>query len=201
MKSATLIRLGGLASIAGGVLFAAKMWYDRNDAPPWPTDITDTLLFVVPLLWLVGVVGLYARCKDSLGALGKGGIALASSGAALAATGPIAMAVFDNDALWFVLVLGLLILFAGLITTGIATIRAKTLPGWSAALPLLIGVLGLVMFFANPDAPGLSADMVGPLRAARLISSTLFGAAWAALGYTLGWERSGGRVQAEPVAA
>lgn len=201
MKSATFIRLSGMASILGGVLFAAKMWHDRNDAPPWPTDITDTLIFVVPLLWLVGLAGLYARCKDRTGGLGTTGLAMASTGAVMAAAGPIAMSVFDNDGLWFVLVLGLLILFAGLIVTGLATVRAKAIPGWSAALPLIIGVLGLIMFFANPDDPGIRGDIVGVLRAARIVSSIFFGAAWAALGYTLGWERSGHRVQAEPVVA
>jgi hypothetical protein len=50
MKSMSLVRWTGLASILGGVVFAAKMWHDHNDAPPWPTDITDTLIFVVPLL-------------------------------------------------------------------------------------------------------------------------------------------------------
>ncbi len=201
MKSATFIRLSGMASILGGMLFAAKMWHDRNDAPPWPTDLTDTLIFAVPLLWLVGLAGLYARCKERSGGLGTVGFAMASTGASMAAAGPIAMTFSDNDGLWFVLVLGLLILFAGLIVTGVATIRSKALPGWSAALPLIIGVLGVVMFFANPDDPGLRGDMVGVLRAARIISSMLFGAAWAALGYTLGWERSGARVRAEAVAA
>ncbi len=202
MKASTFIRLSGPASILGGVLFAAKMWYDRNDGPPWPTDITDTLIFVVPLLWLLGLTGLYARCNERIGGLGMLGFALASSGAAMAAVGPLAMSLFDNDGLWFVLVLGLLILFTGLIIIGIATIRAKALPGWSGALPLILGALGLLMFFANPDDPGLSADMVSLLRPVRMISTMLFGAAWMVLGYTL-WsersERSALPVQAEPV--
>ena len=176
------------------------MWYDRNDAPPWPTDITDTLIFIVPLLWLVGLAGLYARCKERIGQLGSLGFALEMGGAAMAAVGPIAMSFSNNDNLWFVLVLGLLILFTGLIVTGIATMRAKALPGWTAALPLIVGALGLLMFFANPDDPNISANMVSLLRRARMISSMLFGAAWVALGYTL-WERSGVRVQAKPVVA
>ncbi len=199
MKSSTFIGASGLASMLGGVLFAAKMWHDRNDGPPWPTDITDTLIFVVPLLWLVGVTGLYARCKERFAGLGMLGFALGSSGAAMAAVGPLAMSLFDNDGLWFVLVLGLLILFIGLIITGIATIRAKALAGRSAALPLIIGTLGLLMFFANPDDAGLSADMVSLMRPVRMISTMLFGAAWALLGYRLWSEQPARPVQAEPV--
>ena len=196
MKSATGTRLSALASVLGGLLFAAKMWYDRNDGPPWPTDITDTLIFVVPLLWLVGLAGLYARVGERCGRLATLGLAGASFGAAAAAVGPLAMAIFDNDGLWFVLFLGLFVLFIGLIVTGVATIRAKALPGWSAALPLIIGALGLLMFFANPDDPRLSAEMVSLLRPARLIFSTLFGASWVALGYVLWEKRSGAGVRA-----
>ncbi|MDP9312259.1 MAG: hypothetical protein M3R24_15465 [Chloroflexota bacterium] len=198
MTSSTFIRQSGLASMLGGILFAAKMWYDRNDGPPWPTDITDTLIFVVPLLWLVGLTGLYARCKERSGGLGLLGFGVASTGAAMAVVGPLAMSLFDNDGLWFVLVLGLIILFTGLIITGIATIRAKALLGWSAALPLIIGTLGLLMFFANPDDPRLSVDMVSLLRSVRMISTMLFGAVWIVLGYTLWSEPSAAAVQAKP---
>jgi len=50
-----IARLGGLAAVVGGLLWSAKSFYDRNDAPPWPTDLTDDLFFVVPLLFLVGL--------------------------------------------------------------------------------------------------------------------------------------------------
>ena len=118
----------------------------------------------------------------------------------MAAVGPVAMSFSNNENLWFVMVLGMLILFIGLIVMGVATIRAKALPGWTAALPLIIGALGLLMFCANPDDPNTSANMVSGLRLTRMVSSMLFGTAWIALGYTL-WGRSGVPVRVEPIPA
>ena len=185
MRSATFIRLSASASILGGLLFAAKTWYDRNDGPPWPTDITDTLIFVIPLLWLVGLVGVYMCWNERSGWIARLGFAIAFMGVVVSAAVPIVMSIFDNDDLWFVLPLGMLILFIGLIIVGIAMISAKVLPGWSAALPLVIGALGMIMFFANPDDPGVSVQMAARLRPARMISSLLLGISWVALGYSL----------------
>ncbi len=66
-SSKLVARLGGIAAMLGGTLWAAKAFYDRNDAPPWPTDISDTLFFVVLLLFLGGLAGLYARCRGHMG--------------------------------------------------------------------------------------------------------------------------------------
>ena len=66
-SSSLVARIGGLAAVLGGLLWSAKAFYDRNDAPPWPTDVTDTLFFLVLLLFLAGLTGLYARCRGRLG--------------------------------------------------------------------------------------------------------------------------------------
>jgi hypothetical protein len=52
--------------VLGGLLWSAKAFYNRNDAPPWPTDFTDHLMFILPLLFLVGFMGLYACCRGRL---------------------------------------------------------------------------------------------------------------------------------------
>ncbi len=86
-SSNLVARLGGIAAMLGGMLWAAKAFYDRNDAPPWPTDISDTLFFVVLLLFLGGLAGLYARCRGHMGewealssvALGAGVVGLVGS--------------------------------------------------------------------------------------------------------------------------
>ena len=190
MRSSTFIRWSGLASMLGGVLFAAKMWYDRNDAPPWPTDITDTLIFLVPLFWLVGLAGLYAYSRERAGRLGTAGFVVALTGSAMGTAGAAGMSILDIEALWSVFAIGILIMFFGLILAGIATIRAKVFHSWSAALPLLIGALGVLFWFANPDAPGVSRDMVGLLHMVRLVAVALYSAGWVALGYAL-WSNTG----------
>src|SRR5215217_620885 len=67
ISSSLVARIGGLAAVLGGLLWSAKAFYDRNDAPPCPTDVTDTLFFLVSLLFLAGLTGLYARCRGRLG--------------------------------------------------------------------------------------------------------------------------------------
>ncbi len=62
-----VVRASALAAMLGGVLWSAKAFYDRNYAPPWPTDVTDDLFFVVLVLFLAGLSGLYARCRGRLG--------------------------------------------------------------------------------------------------------------------------------------
>ncbi len=197
MSKSNLIRWGGLAAMLGGVLFIAKMLYDANDAPPWPTDITDTLIFTVPLLWLVGVAGLYARCRESLGRLGKAGFIVPFIGAAASVVGAIGVFVIGVDSLWDVFAYGLLALLAGLMLVGIATIRADALRQ-SSALPILIGVLGLLMFFSNPDGPGVSRNVMDLLRLTRLVSMVLYGAGWVLLGYALWLGKGETAKQPEP---
>jgi hypothetical protein len=62
-----VVRASALAAMLGGVLWSAKAFYDRNDAPPWPTDVADDLFFVVLVFFLAGLSGLYARCRGHLG--------------------------------------------------------------------------------------------------------------------------------------
>ena len=199
MGSSRLMPWSGPASILAGALFAAKTVYDRNDAPPWPTDITDTLVFLVPLLWLVGLAGLYARSQERAGRLGRIGLGLALIGTGMAVVGSVSMSIFALDALWVVFAFGLLAQFAGLVLGGIGIWRVKVM-GKASALPLIIGMLGLLMVFANPDDPNVSGDIAGLLRLARLASALMIGIGWIALGYLLWSERDGAAVRAEPVA-
>jgi hypothetical protein len=38
-SSGILSRIGGAVAVVGGLLWSAKAFYDRNDAPPWPTSL------------------------------------------------------------------------------------------------------------------------------------------------------------------
>ncbi len=160
-------RLGGLAAVLGGVLFAAKAYWDRNDAPPWPIDFTDTFFVVVPLLFLVATVSLYVLCRERLAGIGNSGYRLAIAA--------LAVAVWGALGIWWVFVFGLLASYIGLALAGIDALRAQGLPRWSG-LPLAIGLLGIAMFLTgDPANSGLG-------RNASLVIWLCFGFLWVLLG-------------------
>ncbi len=95
-SSNLVARLGGMAAVVGGVLWSAKAFHDRNDAPPWPTDATDTLFFIVPLLFLVGFLGLNVRSRgrleDEWRAISSGAFAVGAVGLVGSIVGLLTMA-------------------------------------------------------------------------------------------------------------
>ena len=175
-SSSNLVRLGGLAAALGGILFAAKAYWDRNDGPPWPTDVTDSLAFITPLLFLMGIWGLYTLCRDRVGRLGTTGSLISCAGLPISVVG--AIAVRFVDAFWFVFVLGILVGLIGLALAGIAIVRARPLGSWSI-LPLVLAVYGLFTFMSG-DPPNSSFG-----RTTGLVLWVLFGLGWVLLGYVL----------------
>src|SRR5215211_3416375 len=79
----TLIGWSGWASALGGVLFAVWGYLDGKEHY-WYLDIPVSLLgVVVPLLFFVGLAGVYAKCRGQMGWLGKTGFAFSLVGAEL----------------------------------------------------------------------------------------------------------------------
>jgi hypothetical protein len=74
-------RCGGLAAVLAGVLFAAWGYVDRGASLPYLATITRGLAFFVPLLFLVGLVGLRVRYDGLMGWLAGTGFALGFVGA------------------------------------------------------------------------------------------------------------------------
>lgn len=181
-SSSNLVRPGGIAATLGGILFAAKAYWDRNDAPPWSSDFTDALGFVNPLLFLLGAWGLYTLCRGRLGRLGGTGFLISLAGFALSAVG--AVAVQFVDAFWFVFVLGLLAGLIGLALAGIPILRAKLLGSWSI-LPLVLGVYGLFALMTGDPPHNAFGHTTG------LILWCLFGLLWVVMGYALVSAREG----------
>jgi hypothetical protein len=213
MSPSEFLRWSGLAAVLGGVLFSAKiLWEMAGVVPLNTTDITDTLFFIVPLLWLAGLSGFYARCTERYGPLGNTGFMLSLAGLTIGTIGSLVGAWIEplRLAYW----LGFRFLCVGLGLLGIATIGARALHGWSV-LPLVLGLLGLgrgfFMFFAvtrgatlfeAPEGQGelgsFLASWAGTLTS---VLGVLFGIGWALLGYAL-WvgkteetERSPARVR------
>ena len=184
-SSNLIARLGGVAAMAGGGLWSAKAFYDRNDAPPWPTDATDTLSFVVPLLFLIGFAGLYARSRESLQdewrAISSGAFAVGSVGLAGSVASLLTMVLEVGPswwvaASWMVFVFGLFAGNLGLVFFGTSVIQDEALPRWRG-LPILVGSLGiLLILIGDPPNSGLG---VYPALALWM----LYGLGWAGLGY------------------
>src|SRR5215217_8325572 len=75
--SSFFFRWSGLTAALAGVLFALWGYVHRPEAPPFFDALVGPLWFVVPLLFLTGFAGLYARCKGQTGWLGTAGFVLA----------------------------------------------------------------------------------------------------------------------------
>ena len=184
-------QLGAVAAMLGGTLWAAKAFYDRNDAPPWPTDVTDTMFFVVLLLFLGGLAGLYARCRGRLGeweALSSisfvaGFVGLVGSIAGhvtgMLEVGPS----WSWGISWWMFVFGFFVMNLGLLFLGNSILQSRALPR-GKALPVAIGALGILLIPVSD--PANSPLGVYPSLALWM----LYGLFWAALGLTL---RSGER--------
>ena len=177
MPFANFARWSGIAAILGGVLWSASIFVsDLN------STIADILFFLIPLLFLVGLAGLYTHCRGRLGvweALSRMGFLTGVVGLVVASIGTLGTGVQGGGFLWvaelswwafafgyFVLSLGLLLLGYFILQTGPLT-RLR-------GLPLGIGILGLLVILIPPWAfPGAG------------VVWGLYGLGWAVLGYGL----------------
>src|ERR671910_1406029 len=100
MSSSNLLRLGGLAALVGGVLFAISDLLILAEDPDDPIgSITSAsfalsvgLALVSAVLLTGGLVGIYAARSGATGVLGLIGFALAFAGGILAAGGVLSEA-------------------------------------------------------------------------------------------------------------
>src|SRR5215203_7262597 len=76
-------RWAGSGAMLAGALFVLWGYLEEGEAPPYREAIADVLSFLVPALFLVGLVGLYGRCRRRVGRLGGAGLMLGSFGAGL----------------------------------------------------------------------------------------------------------------------
>lgn len=183
MTSSKLIRLGGLATVVGGVLFLAFPLLGYGLAGfmhPFFYRVEEVLLFlmVVALMLVpVGMVGFHALQRQSYGRIGLAGfwlVVIASLVVAVGVADYFVWGDFLQEAPPVWLGWGLLGLLVGFALYGAATLRAGVLPRWC----------GVAFIGALPVALALS----GPLSFASMFG--VFGLVWLALGYVL-WTRRG----------
>ncbi len=188
MSYSALIRWGGLAALLGGALSVVEGLLILSNPEYYDFDSPLELLILVVegaalLATLAGLVGLHVRQAGSYGRLGVAGFFAASAGTALAGAGHLgAVPFFDfvnvggmvyvlfalKEGVFLVggmiYVLGVVVMSAGYLLLGAASMRARTLPGWSV-LALISGVAGLW--------------------AGNAMGWTLFGLAWVVVGLAL----------------
>lgn len=197
-----LIRWSGLGCILGAILWTLL---ELCSSASWSQDLfalsyEDYNRFKpLPLLLLLsGLVGFYGRHRGRSGILSKAGFAIAFVGLALILTGNIVefwvgggirsgnKAISNHG--WHLVLAGMPVLGLGLVVFGIATTRARLLPGWKKAMPLLIvalPALGMLLTlciraFFNADQARREVEEWG--FAATIL---LFGLGWGLLGYAL----------------
>ncbi len=164
MSSSSLIRLSGLAAVAGGVLLSVGALLSlatesenlSGSATTAPYAFTWLLYLLGAVLLLVGLVGLYVRQSEATGILGLVGFATAFFGQALALgavwnqlfVAPLlaveAPRVLDAEptgmlALGFTLTF-LVFLPLGWLLFGVASFRARIYPR-AAAILLMVGAV------------------------------------------------------------
>lgn len=179
MNRISLIRLGGLAAMVGGVMFVAPTLlggycpqaYDFLPLPPM-----EVLLVVALLLVPVGMVGFHALQRQSYGRIGSVGFWLGVVASLVVAFGVVDYFIWGDvlqelPPVW--LVWGVLGLVAGFLLYGVATLQARVLPRWC----------GLAFIVALPITLASSTRL--PFGWVFIV----FGLVWLTLGYALWSQR------------
>ncbi len=173
MKHTQLIRLGGLAAMVGGVVYAGVGLVEERLAEYlyYMGNIGGGFVAVLlPLEAMAAIAALHALQRELYGRAGAVSYLTAFVGLALA-TGALTVGVVspspDLDSLSNALVMGLLVATAGIVLLGGLTIATGTLPRWS----------GVALIAGSPL--GVFAMM---LPSAALEGTFLLGAAFQALG-------------------
>lgn len=164
----TLVPVGGISAILGGALWAvnAALYRGEEFGP------ASGLLFVLPVLFILGLAGVYVRYSGRMQNQGNAGFTQSLVGLTMLAGGFLADLTLGIEDTARIATFGYIILTFGLVLLGYATLKTEPLPRWNF-LPL---ALGLVTPF------GIILTGVEPLQVAL---SAVFGIGWAALGYIL----------------
>ena len=180
MADLVLVRVGGLAAMAGGVSWSVKVLICTASGCLWPTKGSDSLFLIAQLLLLVGLAGLYTCYKNSLERLGEAGVAFTVTFVGLVASCAGQLGLLSSELERYVVGWGCPVECIGLMSLGAASSQsqAKTLPCWSSA-PFIIGLLGFFSFpMGNPPGGDLEIYLTVTLR-------TIFGLSWVLVGYQL----------------
>jgi hypothetical protein len=161
MTSTSLIRLGGLATMVGGVAFVMLGFLTWLCTPNFPGSSGYVELAFFDLLVfgaMVALASLHALQRESYGLLGTLAFLVALVGVAMIFVSEFSSLIL---ALWqgspgaggvsWLFIIGLLVATVGIIAYGVTTITASALPWW-CGLALIAGspIVGLFLYLFSP---------------------------------------------------
>ena len=200
MSSSRLIRWSGLLAILGGAIWTAAWILNglTEDGTRTVLELSEggyrRITNAALLLFMVGLVGFHKRQAGRSGKLGTRGLIVALVGCALMIIGNV----FEFGLIggipdgerpgmmmgWIIFALGLIFIVPmGLVVFGVGVIKAKVLPSWSRALPLVIGLISLLGIFIGIVQSVLRGDTVAEWGLITIVFS--LGLGWVLLGFAL----------------
>jgi hypothetical protein len=196
-----LLGCSGWAAASSGVLFLIFGYIHREDTPSYLEPVVLVLSIVVPLLFLVGLAGTYARCRIPAGLLAVMGFVVAFAGAGSISVVGIVMRLYGynplSESIWWVyfeaqegcgyclqpklamvLSSSLTWLVVGLSIVGLTLFRKATIRHWGFLL------LAMALFGWGYQ---LTDDEIGLVdaRPIHVAFGILFSLNWMVLGYAL----------------
>ncbi len=199
MASLALIRMGGLAAMLGGTLWA--LWYvGASLVGSGAYETYNRLMPAVLVLLAVGLLAFYAVQNASHGWVGRVGFVVAVVGLVVMIAGNMvefwtfSEEAYGPDSLrnsaWMAFGLGLFTFYIGTVLFGVDTLRAGELPRFGALLlliwfPVGLVVSGLLQLVGVPEGLAFSG-LTG-----------LLGVGWVVLGYAV-WSGGSGAARRTP---
>jgi hypothetical protein len=171
------LRLGGVAAIIGGAVFAAGMVLATGLAGQVGTGGQALLLVSALASLLVAVLGLSAFQSRTHPTLAWGGFALPAVGTVIGLVGVIGLFLV-GDEFWNLMALGVFCVFAGSALFAVATYRAGVLSRGGSAL-LAVGSIIAVGLMLSAIFRYPLGSLTGPIGVVGLATYTL---GWVVLG-------------------
>ncbi len=188
-----LIRLGGLAGVVGGALWALTPLREPLLGGRFPEHPVfrpyNLVLLIIALLLAAGLLALHARYRGSYGRLGTVGVVVVFVGYAMLFLGSIPAVLLSPDGSRRLILagqdlgfLGAFVAGVGAVLLGIALLRTRSAARAGALLLIVahpVGIVGVILVSA-----------LGFVDIAGLPLTVLYGGAWIVLGSHLGSEGS-----------
>ena len=191
MSSSGFVGWGGLASMAGGALWAVTPLREPLLGGRFPEHPVfrpyDLVLVVIVVLLIVGLLALHNRNKGNYGRLGAVGFVITLAGYALLFFGSLPAVLLSPDGLRGLIIAGQDLGFLGALVAGVGAILLGVAL-WRASAASRIGALLLIIALPVGFAGVIVMSAFGLADVAGLSLTVPYGGAWIILGRQL-WSR------------
>lgn len=185
MSTSGFVRWGGLASMAGGVLWAITPLREPLLGGRFPEHPVfrpyNVVIVVIVVLLAVGLLALHNRNKGNYGRLGTVGVVIIFVGYALLFFGSLPAVLLSPDGLRGLIIAGQDLGFLGALVAGVGAILLG-IALWKASAASRIGALLLIVALPVGFVGVILVSAVGLANIAGLPLTVLYGGAWTVLG-------------------